>query len=68
MREFYDAQIYRRQRQQEAENQRRVVAARAENAAPNEAMLRVGDFLVYAGEQFRRRAQAPVQQNRHAYR
>jgi len=67
MREYYDAQIYQQQRQREAQQQRRVVEARAENAQPNEAMLRMGNFLVNAGEEIRRRAQAPAQQKRRVY-
>jgi hypothetical protein len=69
MREYYDVQVIRQQREQEAANQREVAAARAANAQPNRVLMWMGRAMETIGTQMQQRARQDAQrQTRRAYR
>ena len=70
MREYYDAQVIQHQREQDAEQQRKIAEARTANTQPNRLLMRVGETLENLGTEMQERAkqEAQQQQTRRAYR
>lgn len=69
MRELYDAQVIRQQREREAAHQRQVAAARRAAAQPNPVLMRVGAVLEQIGAGMQQHARQDAQrQTRRVYR
>jgi hypothetical protein len=69
MREYYDAQTIRQQREREAVQQRKATAARNANSQPNRVLMNMGVVLEKIGTAMQQQARQDAQrQTRRAYR